>query len=179
MDPITQFLLPFIPMGTLVVAMVALLRTRFPKIDGKYVYVVAGLVSVSVLVWMQLRTTGNVHKIDWLQVAIDSPVVFVLSVGGTSFIQKLQERSGGIPGSGNAPAIMDVLNSVIQVTSAVAAMNKPLISVSTMSKPVDPPDPDAKPIDPPVPDLVAEGKNDILEIPAVEVPPPPAPKPGS
>lgn len=89
MDPLTQLLLPFLPMATIVVALVGLAREAVPKIDGKLVLLVAAVAAALVAMWSQLR--GD-PPMDWRRVLTDAPVIFIIAVGGTKSIQRLQDR---------------------------------------------------------------------------------------
>ena len=71
MEPDLQtILLPFVPMATLVAALVSLLREAFPKIDGWRVFVAAAVAALLVPLWMQARNGGALH---WQPIAMDAP----------------------------------------------------------------------------------------------------------
>lgn len=93
MDPLTALLAPFIPMAMLVIAVVAFLRVRLAKLkivlDGWSLIAVAAIASGIVCFWMQRRLGA---ALDWTKLALDAPAVFILAVGGTSWIQKLREK---------------------------------------------------------------------------------------
>lgn len=90
MEPDLQtILLPFVPMATLVAALVSLLREAFPKIDGWRVFVAAAVAALLVPLWMQARKGGTLH---WEPIAMDAPVIWALAVGGTKWIQRMRDR---------------------------------------------------------------------------------------
>lgn len=105
---LVQLFDPFVPLSLLVVAIVAFIRSRLEKfkvkIDGWTVIGLAALVTFGVCVWMQRRVTGAV---DWMRLGLDAPAVFILAVGGTSWLQKLQ-RDG-------AKAAADAVNVTAEV----------------------------------------------------------------
>ena len=107
-NPLVQLLDPFVPLALLVVAIVAFVRLRLEKfkvkIDGWAVVGLAALVSVGVCFWMQRRAIGTT---DWMKLALDAPAVFIIAVGGTSWLQKLQ-RDG-------AKAAADAVNVTAEV----------------------------------------------------------------
>ena len=100
MNPLVQLLDPFVPLALLVVAIVAFVRLRLEKlkvkIDGWAVVGLAAVVTFGVCLWMQGRAGG---ALDWMKLALDAPAVFILAVGGTSWLQKLQ-RDGTAPSDG-------------------------------------------------------------------------------
>lgn len=90
MDPaLSAILSPFLPMATIVVALVGLLREAWPTIDGKRVLLAAAVASVLVTMWSQLRSGP---PMDWLKVIVDAPIIFIISAGGTKVVQRLQDR---------------------------------------------------------------------------------------
>lgn len=114
-DPnLASFLAPFLPMATLVVALVGLVREAFPKVDGKLVLAVAAVAAVLVPVWAQLR--GH-PPMDWIKVAVDAPVLFIMAAGGTKWLQRLQDRKAAIEAAAAAapvvPAEPDVAPPVV------------------------------------------------------------------
>ena len=87
---VQNILLPFLPMATLVVAVVSLLRDAFPRIDGWRVLLVAAFAAVAVPLWLQLRGTA---PINWRTLATDAPAIWILAVGGTKWIQRIRDRA--------------------------------------------------------------------------------------
>ena len=103
MDPISQYLSPFLPLAFLVAAVVAFVRELFttadPKtkekkllIDGKArVLPLVGLISFGVVVWSQYHANPT-SPLNWMRVASETPAVFFLAAGGSTFIQRLHDR---------------------------------------------------------------------------------------
>lgn len=103
MDPLTQYLSPFLPLAFLAVTIVALIResitTTDPKtkekkmiIDGRArVLPLVALISFGVVVWSQLHANPSA-ALNWLRIASEVPAVFFLSAGGATFIQRLKDR---------------------------------------------------------------------------------------
>lgn len=90
MEPELQTLfLPFVPMATLVAALVSLIREAFPKIDGWRVLAVAAVAALLVPLWMQARKGGDLH---WQPIFMDAPVIWAIAVGGTKWIQRMRDR---------------------------------------------------------------------------------------
>lgn len=89
MDPITQLLSPFIPIATIVIGLVALVRYGLSKrnlnLEGWGVVGLAAVLSVLVCLWTQRR----VGAVDWMKLALDAPAVLVLAAGGTAWAKRL------------------------------------------------------------------------------------------
>ena len=110
MDPSAfQMLLPFLPMATLVAALVGLARDLFPRIDGKLVLLAAAIASVLVPIWVQGRGDG---PFQWGKIATDAPAIFVLAVGGTKWLQRMKDRSRKPLSPEEANALMEQIAGV-------------------------------------------------------------------
>lgn len=103
MDPFSQYLSPFLPLAFLVAAVVAFVRemsattdpqtkTKRLRIDGKArVLPLVAVISLFVVVWSQYHASPT-SPLNWLRIAGETPAVFFLAAGGSSFIQRLKDR---------------------------------------------------------------------------------------
>jgi hypothetical protein len=104
MDPFSQYLSPFLPLAFLVAAVVAFVRemsattdpltkTKRLRIDGKArVLPLVAVISLFVVVWSQYHASPT-SPLNWLRIAGETPAVFFLAAGGSSFVQRLKDRS--------------------------------------------------------------------------------------
>jgi len=147
---------PYLPAAVTTVTIVALLRGIFSKdgktlIDGKKIVLpVAALVAVGVAIFGQYKAIGI---ITWTHVVMDAGAIFILAVGGTTFIQRVKDRL--IPLDG---ASIDLIDTGAPLVDALAKLNATMANMKTGVTPVEinPPQPDIPiRVDPPIPDKPA------------------------